>query len=202
MPVKQFWPRVRIEPSGCWVWTGSCLKNGYGQFNVGGHHLVVHRWAYERFVGPIPEGLTLDHLCRNRACVNLDHLEPVTRGENVLRGTGFAARNARKTHCPQGHEYTPANTIVCRDGYRKCRICANAAVRAWHERQKSFRTSEKAPPKTHCLRGHEYTPENTRVDKHGKRYCRTCHRERNRREYQERRSLRVEVSFDTAAAQA
>ena len=95
----------------CWIWTGAKHPDGYGRIGVGsrtdgsrrsrGAHVV----AYELLVGPIPEGLHLDHLCRTPSCVRPDHLEPGTPAENLLRGQGWAARNARKTKCPAGHNY-------------------------------------------------------------------------------------------------
>lgn len=121
---------------GCWVWQGQTEK-GYGRFYIDGGSVRAHRWAYQRAVGPIPEGLVLDHLCRNPSCVNPFHLEAVTQAVNTLRGTGFAAVNAAKTHCSRGHEFTPANTYRRRSGGRECRICLNARVRAWQRRKKS-----------------------------------------------------------------
>ena len=76
----------RKTEHGCWVWLGAKMRNGYGQLVVGGVHYAAHRYAYQELVGAIPAGLDLDHLCRNRACTNPDHLEPVTRSENLLRG--------------------------------------------------------------------------------------------------------------------
>jgi hypothetical protein len=113
---------VVVSPSACWIWGGSRIWNGYGRFRIGGKTHLAHRVAYEAARGEIPAGLTLDHLCRVRACVNPQHLEPVTMRENVMRGAGLAAQNAKHTACRNGHEYddqTPRN----RDGSRRCRIC-------------------------------------------------------------------------------
>jgi hypothetical protein len=120
----RFMDKVSPEPnSGCWLWTGGVRCGGYGQLWSGGKQVVAHRFAYEQFVGPIPSGLTLDHLCRVRCCVNPRHLEPVTQKENVLRGFGPTAENKRTTHCQQGHEYTPENTLIIAGVSRRCRTC-------------------------------------------------------------------------------
>lgn len=93
--------------SGCWLWTASVNSKGYGLVNVGGGRIALaHRVAYESTVGPIPDGLTIDHLCRVKRCINPAHLDPCTRRENAQR----AAEQDRPTHCPHGHEYTPENT--------------------------------------------------------------------------------------------
>jgi hypothetical protein len=91
----------------------------------------AHRLYYELEKGPIPKGLTLDHLCRVRCCVNPDHLEPVTPVENVMRGESFFAKQARRTHCPQGHEYIGRNLMITRRGERKCRACDLERVRVY-----------------------------------------------------------------------
>lgn len=95
--------KIKPAPDGCWLWTGA-VREGYGAFKdpVTKRTKVAHRGVYELLVGPITEK-TLDHLCRVRSCVNPDHLEPVSYQENILRGEGASAVNARKTHCVQGH---------------------------------------------------------------------------------------------------
>lgn len=119
----------RIEFSeGCWTWTGH-LHLGYGRVYFQGLKALAHRVVYEQVVGPIPEGLVLDHLCRQTSCVNPRHLEPVTNAENVLRGVGAPAQNARKTHCKWGHPFEGENVIRRPDG-RECRTCARENQRA------------------------------------------------------------------------
>lgn len=139
---ERFWSKVETRPLGCWSWMGGSVRSGYGQFHLSGTRKKVqaHRYAYELLVGPIPEGMTLDHLCRNRACVNPDHLEPVTNRENILRGEGPSAQHARATHCAQGHPYDEGNTYVRYDGRRVCRIC----LRKW-DNEKRRRQRRRLP---------------------------------------------------------
>lgn len=116
--------KVEAGPGGCWIWTG-CLvtKKRYGRIRFGGRTDYTHRASYEIFVGPIPDGLEIDHLCRVHECVNPAHLEAVTRRTNTLRGAGPSAQNARKTVCLHGHPFTEANTYLRPGGGRSCRRC-------------------------------------------------------------------------------
>jgi hypothetical protein len=128
----RFWSKV--DASGvCWEWTASTKGNGYGQVKHKDRKspLFAHRASYEMLVGAIPDGLTLDHLCKNTLCVNPDHLEVVEMRVNVLRSTAPTAINARKTHCPQGHEYTPDNLV--KDRGRRCKVCHREKVRRQRE---------------------------------------------------------------------
>lgn len=133
-PADRFWAKVdkagpvavaHLGP--CWLWTARRDHGGYGQFFI--HQsgktkgLGAHRFAYEQIEGLIPEGLVLDHLCRNPPCVNPSHLEPVAQRENVLRGESLFARRAAQTRCKHGHEFTAENTHVRVNGTRQCRTC-------------------------------------------------------------------------------
>ena len=133
---ERFWPKVAVAgPEDCWLWLGTKNRAGYGSIGRGGRgggFTGAHRAAYELTHGPIAEGLTIDHLCRNKSCVNPSHLEPVTQKENNNRGPG---PNATKTHCKQGHPFDAANTIYRKDrNMRQCKTCLYAAVKRYRIR--------------------------------------------------------------------
>ncbi len=116
--------KVNIKKLGeCWEWTAGLNGEGYVILLRDGRHQRGHRFFYETLVGAIPEKLDLDHLCRVRHCINPRHTEPVTRRTNILRGDGVAAKRAKITHCPNGHEYTPENTLRKKNNSRICREC-------------------------------------------------------------------------------
>ena len=121
----RIWNKLTNERmTGCWLWQGYVVRNGYGQVRMGKSNRYVHRVVYELLKGPIPDGLTLDHLCRIRRCANPEHLEPVTGKENCLRGESFSAANHRKTHCSRNHPLSGDNLVMCSDGQRRdCREC-------------------------------------------------------------------------------
>jgi hypothetical protein len=125
-PLDRFESKVIPEPNtGCWLWVGATDRNGYGSFR-GEKPLInvkPHRWSYEHFVGPIPEGLTLDHKCETPQCVNPAHLQPVTLRENILRGsTNASAVNARRSLCVHGHRLVPS-PFPSESGRRRCMQC-------------------------------------------------------------------------------
>lgn len=122
----RFWSRV-AKTETCWIWQGAVGTRGYG-FLAGlykGQYktFLVHRYAYILHVGSIADDLTIDHLCRNRRCVNPAHLEVVSRWENVRRGETITGNNSRKTHCKHGHAFDEANTYVASSGGRHCKLC-------------------------------------------------------------------------------
>ncbi len=137
---ERFFAKVVKTGTGCWLWTAAKNDDGYGLFSgrPGGGTVRAHIWSYEHAVGPVPDGLQLDHLCRKRSCVNPAHLEPVTSAENTMRGESLQAVNAAKTHCKRGHEFTPENTYVTSSGSRSCRVCL-AIHRAKYESRRSSR---------------------------------------------------------------
>lgn len=165
-PLAKLLARSVAGPNSCLIWTGARSDTGYGSITANGMRHLTHRLAYELLVGPIPDGAHIDHLCRVRACCNPHHLEPVTPGENTRRG-----EPANRTRCPAGHLYDEANTIL----RERIDFKSKTSVRCRECRECSRLSKQrKYAMRTHCAKGHEYTPDNTLVCSDGKRWCRTC----------------------------
>lgn len=160
---ERFW--AKVEKRGCWLWTG-VKSAGYGMLTPRGKGstMSAHVFAYEMLVGPVPDGLEIDHLCRNRACVNPEHLEPVTHKVNCRRGKMTpqerfklkqplpepkprGAFNAAKTHCPKGHPYDEENTYYRKGNknLRECLTCKRAAQRRWKAQKRASETDRSKP---------------------------------------------------------
>lgn len=160
---SRFWEKVRLSDEGCWIWIAGRFNTGYGAFNYDGIARTAHSVAYEALVGPVDDGLELDHLCRRRECCNPEHLEPVTHAENVQRGL-----RGPKDSCPKGHPYE------VKGGYKRCTVCSRA--------QRGWQGGPPMAERTHCPQGHEYAGDNLIVEKStGRRRCRICKSDTARR---------------------
>lgn len=132
-----FMARVTIDDNGCWLWTGAIQNSGYGMLGRGGQKYLAHRFAYTMLVGEIPDGMDIDHKCRVRRCCNPDHLEPVTRHENIMRGAGPALNSQRcrsAETCKRGHAFTAENTRR-RKGWRICLQCERDRGKTWRQKR-------------------------------------------------------------------
>jgi len=173
------------RPDGCREWSASRTPSGYGKFFIEGRLVPAHQYAYERAYGPVPQGLVIDHLCRNRFCVNPDHLEAVPQRVNLARGMSPPAIANRRGTCGKGHPYT------VRGGRNFCSICTRENERRRGARRKAARLARGLKgPATHCRNGHLFTQETTawitRGDGKRSRYCRLCKNATWRRMYQRR----------------
>jgi HNH endonuclease len=162
---------VHGVPGNCHIWLGQLNEGGYGIFHRDGRRLLAHRASHEFHIGPIPDGLVVDHRCGRTSCVNPAHLEAVTQHVNTLRGHA-GDQNSYKTHCVNGHEFTPENTRMRANGHgRDCRACHREYQRA--HRAKAVHGAPNGA-KTHCSQGHPYDDVNTYRTPSGSRMCRAC----------------------------
>lgn len=177
----RFWTKVaRAGVDECWPWTASLNDAGYGQFYLEGRPHRAHRIAYELLEGEIPDGLVLDHLCRNRHCVNPRHLEPVTNEENIQRATPYLPERPLKEKCRNGHPFSPENVRMDPAGWRRCTICEREQLLARYYRKTGRPQQNRAegsrfkPDK--CMRCGEPVRDRRRFWSHGNEWwCRNCH---------------------------
>jgi len=141
-PEERFATKFVVDAAtGCWLWTAYRNPQGYGQFSDGVRMVLAHRWAYEHWIGPVPGGLDLDHFaCDNPACVNPEHVRPVTHRENMLRGNTPSAAQRARTHCVRGHPFSGENLYITTEGRRSCRACHRM-----HERNRVDRKGRQIP---------------------------------------------------------
>lgn len=198
----RFWEKV-TKTDACWLWKATTSPDGYGRYSAAGKTHQAHRLAYEMVKGEIPAGLSIDHLCRVRHCVNPDHLEPVTPQENSRRGLGGAYLKVR-THCPRGHAYDEGNTKVSAKGTRSCLEC-QARYRAtymerhgdrererWRrgrEKRSAERKANPPTPQTHCVRGHPFEGDNLYRRPDGRRGCKACRSAASDRHYAKKKAI-------------
>jgi len=181
-------PAKRPDLGPCWLWKPQGSMGGYGQFYLDGKPQLAHRAAYKILVGPIPDGLTIDHLCSVRHCVRATHLEAVTLAENLRRAETWkngAEASRAKTRCPNGHEYDEANTRITPSGRRACRACARDRAAAQRQRRRQAKPQPR-PLKEFCANGHPFAEFG--VIRGGKRVCAACTRERVRRSRAKKRA--------------
>lgn len=150
-PRERITQHVIVDPvTDCWLWQGAKIRGRYGVVGVNYKKMLAHRQSYLDFVGPIPDGMHLDHLCGNPSCVNPLHLEPVTQAENNARAgaLGRMDRRSMNTHCKHGHEYTLKNTRITKEGWRECRVCFAAKARRKAARKRAQLNPSAAPSLT------------------------------------------------------
>lgn len=190
-PIVRVFNKVRSVDRGyateCIEFSGT-KQRGYGIIGLSPgdrRSRLVHRLVYEFAVGPIADGFELDHLCRNRACCNTTHLEPVTSRTNTMRGDTLPAREAARMHCINGHELSGDNLLKRARGHRDCKTChrerQRARVTQLHAAGLSSRGNALRPRPTHCPHGHAYTQDNLLKRSGGRLGCKACQRARNAR---------------------
>jgi len=157
MDTFQYFFKKVLKTESCWFWQGSLTSDGYGKFRGGGKHQAAHRASYVIHKGNIPINHVIDHICRQRNCVNPDHLQAITHRENVLRGTGPTAINAKKTHCINGHDLSEGVAYPRTRGGRLCRKCVRIISAQWHKKnpEKSKEHSRKYKSSDHAKEYHK-----------------------------------------------
>jgi hypothetical protein len=145
---RELWAKI-MKSDGCWVWTG-CTVKGYGTVHFRGRKWMAHRLVFELLREPVPDGMQLDHLCRNPSCVNPDHLEIVTSRENTLRGIGPSAKAARSLACPRGHLYD-----AIWSGSRRCKICHREHLRRYRAKKRIAKLAFLSVQSGDALRSHQ-----------------------------------------------
>lgn len=177
---------LKLQPNGCALWPRAKQHGGYGVVEYERRSRVVHRLLYEHLVGPVPPGLVLDHQCDTPACANVAHLKPATDRENLMRGHGRSAMNARKTHCCHGHPFEGKNVGRTPAGHRYCQQCNRDKSNArYHDQREAagLTVGLKTRDRTHCPQGHAYDGANLIVDPNGWRSCRACNQAHDRDRY-------------------
>jgi HNH endonuclease len=179
-------PAYRPELGPCWIWQGAPKQEGYGTFYYEGRQQYAHRISYQWSVGPIPDGLQIDHLCRVHICVNPAHLEPVTNRENSLRGSGprlTAERGRAVKKCKNGHEFTEENTYWSQRANgkwrRHCKQCWKDRTNRNYQRARDGEYTPQRHPerqKEVCKYGHRLSSDNLYISPSGSRHCRECRR--------------------------
>lgn len=187
---QRFWAKVDVIPGCCWEWSGSRNQRGYGDFRIARSVYRAHRISRHLLVGDMDPDLDADHQCLNTSCVNPDHILPCTHEQNIARGHSPMANNKRKTHCVNGHEYTPETLKVFTMNGRQARRCViceqDSFARREQRRRLALLERGPLPPRraTHCKRGHEMTPDNTLLHGNGTiRRCLQCTRSYARERY-------------------
>lgn len=178
--------------TGCWDYPTNINSHGYARISLGvGRAARAHRFVYEHFKGVIPDGMHLHHLCGNRRCCNINHLQPIAPSMHPLIGDTFCAREARQTHCKRGHPFDGPNTIRTATGGRNCRACARERRAARHQRDMALKMDSPSPPRTHCKRGHPYPV--------GSQRCPQCRKALERRHEERRKENRRALRLEKAA---
>lgn len=202
--LELFLSKVEVQPNGCWHWTGPVSKGGYGQFSGNCLRMLAHRAGYMLYVGSIPRGTELDHVCHtndlncpggdgdlHRRCVYWQHLEPVTHLENIRR-----SRLVGRKRCKNGHEFTPENTYIDKRDRRECRTCRRDYMAEWN---RTHHPGILHGTETECPQGHPYSGDNLYIiPSTGGRMCRQCKRDLNREWIRQKRARAKDGSADLA----